>query len=379
MTRVAVLENHAIGTVTVRVELMQALRTRGYDPWILTGGDEDAMRRLSETGLNFVDVGSSSTGVLGILSYLRRLFRALHLVKPEACLTFTIRPLIYGNLLCFFLRIPTLTNVTGLGPLFESKSTIYRIARFLYKRMLSVPRVIFFQNDDDRRLLLEKNWVDEPRAVRIPGSGVNCERFQSIEASKNKTVDEKLFSFVVVSRLVRDKGICEYVDAARMVKKEFSSVRFVLVGPIWNQNVKSLAITEEEVQSWQDEGIIDYLGESDDVRPIVGQCDCLVLPSYREGMSNTLLEGAAMEKPLIATDVPGCRDIVIDGKSGYLCEAQSAAALAQRMVDMIKLSDEERLAMGKAGRAFVVSTFDRKIVIEAYVTALASVLDGRPS
>src|SRR5690606_34334867 len=188
------------------------------------------------------------------------------------------------------------------------------------------------------------------RAERIPGSGVDYIQFSPIKIDhKNKP-----FYFLFIGRLIKDKGIFEFVEAARIIHKKYPSILFGVLGPFWHQNLKSNTITRLELQKWIEEGIIDYLGEKKDVRKFVAKADCIVLPSYREGTSNILLEAASMEKPAITCDTTGCKEVVDDGVTGFLCKVKDSQDLADKMEKMYLLSPLEREEMGKKARGKVI-------------------------
>jgi glycosyltransferase involved in cell wall biosynthesis len=227
---------------------------------------------------------------------------------------------------------------------------------------------VFFQNDEDRQLFVRNKLVREGKARLLPGSGIDLERFAPAPPRDADAAP----TFLLIARLLRDKGVIEYVEAARLVRREVPEARFQLLGFLDVEN--RTAVSRAEVQGWQAEGLVEYLGASDDVRPAIAAADCVVLPSYREGLPRTLLEGAALARPLIATDVPGCRQVVDEGMNGFLCEVRNPRSLADAMLRMIRLSSAERAAMGAAGRAKMERDYDEKLVIGRYLDAIAEAL-----
>jgi len=364
--RIAIIENNILATITIREKLTQTLVEKGYDVVILTTGTDAEITEARSKGFKVTDVKGSTQNPLDILFYLRNLRKALKANQTQICLTFTIRPAIWGNLVTRLLNIPTITNITGIGPLFERNNLAYRAARTLYKFVLQKTRLIFFQNFDDLEIFVSRNFVSRNRAKRIPGSGIDKEKYQPIP----KTETAAGFRFLFISRLVKDKGIGEYVQAARILKPAYPNIEFSVLGPLWNQNLKDNTVTHEELQSWQHEGIISYFGETKDVRPYIANADCIVLPSYREGSSNVLLEASAMERPCITCNTTGCKEIVEDGVTGFLCEVRNADNLAMQMKKMIVLSEPQRNEMGKQARQKVIREFDKQIVINAYLEAI---------
>jgi glycosyltransferase involved in cell wall biosynthesis len=364
--KIAVIENGLISTYTMREALMLRLIREGCEVYILTHTNS-FVPQVEKMGLKVVNVGSGNLNPIKVLQYIYNLRRVLKKIKPDVCLTFSIRPAIWGNIITRELKIPTITNITGIGPLFISKSPVYRTARSMYKNALNKTKKVFFQNYDDMNLFLERKFVKISVAERIPGSGIDYNKFEPIIL---KEKDPDTFIFLFIGRLIKDKGIFEYINAARSVRKKFPNTVFNVIGPFWTQNLKKNTITQSQLQNWIDEGVIDYLGEKKDVRKFIAEADCIVLPSYREGTSNTLLEAASMGKPSIATNTTGCKEIVSDGVTGFLCRVKDEHDLALKMEQMILLPAEERIEMGKNARIKIIKEYDKQIVIDAYLKAI---------
>ncbi len=325
--------------------------------------------------MTFIDVGKSVMNPLTALKYNSRVRKALKEIQPDVCLTFTIRPAIYGNMVTSGLKIPTISTITGTGPLFDSRSLSYTIARQLYKWVLKKTRYVFFPNYDDLELFIKAKYITRAQARRVPGSGVNYQKFAPMPSARSS--DGK-FVFLYISRLIKDKGIMEYVEAASIMRKEHAHAEFHVIGPLWSGNKRSLTVTENELTGWINKKWIVYHDKQKDIRPFVADADCVVMPSYREGMSNVLLEAASMARPLIATNVTGCRDIVEDGVNGLLCKVKDGKDLARKMNEMMSLSAEEREQMGQRGREKMIREFDKKLVIQIYLQAIDEIAHGRP-
>ena len=368
--KIAVIENGLFSTYTMRDGLMQRLLKEGYDITILTHTNSFESQ-VEKTGLKVVNIGSGNLNPAKVSKYIFSLYKALKRLQPDVCLTFSIRPAIWGNFLTRYLKIPTITNITGVGPLFTSKNFAYRIARSIYRFALKKTKKVYFQNFDDMNLFLENKFVTEDIAERIPGSGVDYQKFSPI------TLEEKShenFIFLFIGRLIKDKGIFEFVEAARNIQKKYPNVIFNVIGPFWHQNLKSNTITKTDLQNWITEGIIDYQGEKKDVRKFIAESDCIVLPSYREGASNILLEAASMEKPIITTNTTGCKEIVEDGITGFLCSVKDSKDLAEKMEKMLLILPEQRIEMGKKGRQKIIKEFDKQLVVNAYLKAIDQIL-----
>jgi glycosyltransferase involved in cell wall biosynthesis len=371
--KITIIENHELGIYSIRHDLVKAIAEK-YDTTVLTEVDDSFKNGDLETMVHFVDVGKGVLNPATALKYYSRLKQALMLAKPDVCLTFTIRPAIYGNLVTSKLKIPTISTITGTGPLFDSKSISYTIARQLYKRVLKKTKFVFFPNYDDLNGFIERGYIKKEQGRRVPGSGINHEQFAPQPSSRG---NDGKFIFLYISRLIKDKGVMEFVEAASLLKDQFADAEFHIIGPLWTGNKKSLTVTAKELNEWIEKKWIVYHDKQKDVRPFIADADCVVMPSYREGMSNILLEGASMARPLIATDVTGCRDIVEDGVNGLLCKVKDGKDLAEKMKQMMRISESEREAMGKKGREKMIREFDKKIVIQKYLEAIEEVLNGK--
>jgi glycosyltransferase involved in cell wall biosynthesis len=368
--KIVVIENGLLSTYTMRDGLMKRLLQEGYDVTVLTHTNT-FVTQVEKSGLKVINIGSGNINPVKVSKYIYNLYSALKKINPDVCLTFSIRPAIWGNFITRYLNIPTITNITGVGPLFTSKNLAYRIARSIYRNALSKTKKVFFQNFDDMNLFLEKNFVRKEIAERLPGSGVDYKLFSPMEAA-NKNNDT--FIFLFIGRLIKDKGIFEFVEAARCIIKKYPNTLFNVIGPFWQQNLRSNTITKSVLQNWITEGVIDYQGEKKDVKKFIAESDCLVLPSYREGTSNTLLEASSMGKPVITTNTTGCKEIVDDGITGYLCNVRDSKDLAEKMEKMLLLSPDQRNDMGKKGRQKIIKEFDKQIVLSAYLKAIDDVL-----
>ncbi len=371
--KIAIIENHELGIYSIRHDLVKAIAEK-YEVTILTEIDDSFKNGDLESLVHFIDVGKAVLNPAAAVKYNSRLRKALKEVKPDVCLTFTIRPAIYGNMVTSRLKIPTISTITGTGPLFESNSLSYTIARQLYKWVLKKTRFVFFPNYDDLNAFVKRKYITIEQAKRVPGSGINFEQFSPQPSTR---ANDGKFVFLYISRLLKDKGVMEYVEAASIIKKSFPNAEFHIVGPLWTGNKKSLTVTEAELNEWIEKKWIVYHDKQKDVRPYIADADCVVMPSYREGMSNVLLEAASMARPLIATNVTGCRDIVENGINGLLCKVKDGKDLAEKMITMMNLPVTERQLMGKKGREKMKREFDKKIVIEKYMEAINEITERK--
>lgn len=281
--------------------------------------------------------------------------------RPDVILGFTIKPNLYASIVGRFLKVPVVPNVTGLGTAFLSGRALRRAALFLYRTAFRSASIVFFQNRDDQALFIREGLVRESQCRLLPGSGINLATFRPSKLPKD-------MRFLMIARLLGDKGVREYVAAARQLKAKLPSATFALVGEIDSEN--PTAIHRQELDGWIAEGSIEYLGSRSDVRPFIRECTAVVLPSYREGLPRSLLEGAAMGRPLIGTDVPGCRELVREGLTGFLCEVRNADSLVAAMERFARTSYEERARMGTQAREIAEREFDESLVHIAYVRAI---------
>jgi len=361
--------NAAWNIVNFRGGVISALQERGYRI-VALAPDDEYRARLEEMGVELCPIAIDSKGMspLRDLILLARYRAVLSRLKPVLFLGYTIKPNIFGSLAAHSLGIPVINNISGLGTAFINEGLLTRIATTLYRIALRRSRTVFFQNDEDRRLFLARKIVRPEQAGLLPGSGVDVQRFQPAESPGERDG----CTFLFVGRLLWDKGVREFVEAARLVRARLPGARFQLLGFLDVPN--RTAVGRSDVDGWIAEGLIEYLGAQSDVRPFVAAADCIVLPSYREGLPRTLLEGAAMGKPLIASDVPGCRDVVEHRANGLLCAVRDPGSLADAMMLMAETPHQRRAEMGALGRKTVEQRFDQRIVIDLYLAAIEAAL-----
>ncbi len=293
-------------------------------------------------------------------TYVRLLWR----YRPVALLSFTVKPNIYGGLAARLLSITQVGNVSGLGTAFIQDGWLGKLVGWLYRRGLGGARTVFFQNPDDRDLFLVRRLVRERQVALLPGSGVDLDYFKPLGG--RSAGEQNSFVFLFIGRLLGDKGLIELLQAVKLLKDP--ALRLLILGPDGGTN--PTAIAPGVLAQLRQDPQIELLGPTDDVRPFIAEADCVVLPSYREGTPRSLLEAAAMGKPLIATNVPGCRQVVQDGYNGYLCRVKDPHDLARAMRQLMQLSPEQHEAMGQASRNLAEELFDEKLVVEKYLEAL---------
>jgi glycosyltransferase involved in cell wall biosynthesis len=368
--RVVISINAAWNIANFRAGLIRALVDTGYEVVAVAPPDVH-VARLEALGCRFVPLTMDNKGAnpAADLALLARYYALLRRERPVAFLGYTIKPNVYGSLAAQALGIAVLNNISGLGTAFIRDSWLTRIVKQLYRTSLRRSHTVFFQNEDDRSLFVSQGLTRREQSEVLAGSGIDLVHFAADPRPAIRPPGVR--RFLLVARLLRDKGILEYVEAARIVRRAYPQARFGILGFLDVEN--RTAITRTEIEGWVAEGVIEYLGVTDDVRPHLRDCDCVVLPSYREGTPRTLLEAAAMGKPLIATDVPGCRNVVDHGVNGLLCRVRDGADLAEASLTFLGLPDAKVLAMGRASRAKVEREYDERLVIDRYLVALTAV------
>jgi glycosyltransferase involved in cell wall biosynthesis len=360
--------NAAWNIVNFRSGLIRGLQRRGFRIVALAPSDSYAVR-FAELGVEYVPIEMDKKGVSPAKDMLLfwRYYRALRRIRPSVYLGYTAKPNVYGSLAAHALGIKVINNVSGLGTAFIRQGLLTRIVSTLYRLAFRRSATVFFQNEEDRDLFVVKRLVESAKARLLPGSGIDIDRFTPPPARSPRP-----FTFLLIARLLWDKGVLEFVEAARIVRGQLPETRFQLLGFLDVEN--RTAVPRGDVEAWVKEGLIDYLGVSEDVRGQIAEADCVVLPSYREGLPRTLLEAAAMARPLIASDAPGCRQVVRDGINGYLCAVRDAASLAEAMLRMARAPQDELAQMGSAARSIAESEYDEKIVVARYIEAIDAAL-----
>ena len=365
--RVVVIASFAESLILFRGPLLRRMAGAGHDVLALAPASEPVARELAAMGIQFEAIPLDRTGLnpardLGlVLGLVRRLRRH----GPDCVLSYTIKPVVYGSIASAICRVPMVAlMITGLGFAFtEGGGGRRRLARWiaqaLYGVALQFADVVFFQNPDDRDDFSRRGLTGPGKVVMINGSGVDLDHY-----AERPLPDQ--VGFLMIARLVRDKGVIEYVEAARILRREFPWVRCVLAG--WLDSNPS-AVGAAQVEAWCREGVIDYVGPLADVRPTISGCSVYVLPSYREGTPRTVLEAMAMGRAIVTTDVPGCRETIVDGESGFLVPPRDPEALAAAMSRFL---GDPALArrMGADARRRVEQVYDVHKVNEVVMDAL---------
>ena len=336
-----------------RLPLFQQLAKSGYQIHIVAPYDEYSDRLATEGRIYHpIVIDNKGHNPIRDGKTIRKFYQIYRAIRPDLIVHYTIKPNIYGSLAAFRLGIPSIAITTGLGQVFDERSVRARIAKKLYKFAFKRPEKVLFLNDDDRNIFLRRGLITQAsRTEVLPGEGVDIAHFV-----RKEPLPVRMRSFLFVGRLLWPKGLGEFAKAARVVKAKYPDVQFNILGFINPEDPTSL--TDDDLQSWEQEGIINYLGSTNRVQDFIEKTTCLVLPSYyREGVPRVLLEAASMSTPLITTDNVGCREVVKEGVNGYLVSPRDVPSLVAAMEKILTDSEESIIAMGDAGREYVREKF----------------------
>jgi glycosyltransferase involved in cell wall biosynthesis len=371
MPRILLLDAQANTMFNFRGEFIRALAQRGYSVTVATADlNPDVVRRLSECGVSVRCIPFERAGMnpLADILSLYKMYAFIKELRPDIFLGVTIKPSTLGVIAARLAGVPRrFALITGLGYAFtdgpEFKRGVAKIAaKWIYKFGLRFAEAAIFQNEDDRALFVNTGLLQEGQAARINGSGVDLEKFAPLPKPQGP------FTFLMISRLLKDKGVREYVAAARVIKRLHPQTRFMLVGA---RDQNPTAVAQDELQNWIDEGVVEYGGFVTDVRPAIAACHVFVLPSYyREGIPKTLIEALAMGRPIITTHTPGCRETVKCGLNGLLVPARDVDALAAAELELLRSSEQRLMCYGAESRSLAEEKFDVNIVINQLLAVL---------
>jgi len=361
---ILILTNSIGGLHSFRKEVVKAIVDAGYEVTISAPEMVTKANYFIEIGckVELIDFSRRGTNPVADLKLMLRYRKLIKRLKPVAVLTYTIKPNIYGGMAARLCGVPQLANVTGLGDAVENGGWMQKLTLTLYKIGLGKARQIFFQNESNRNYCISKG-IATKESVLLPGSGVNLQH----HTYQAYPVDEGKVRFLFIGRMLRDKGIEEYFEAAKVIKGKYPNTEFRILGNVEGNY-------QDTLDALSKDGIVKHLGTTSDVRPYIGAVECTIMSSYHEGMSNVNLESAANGRPVITTDVPGCRETVDDGETGYLIDARSAESLIAAIERFIALPYSEKVKMGQEGRKKVEREFDRQIVVDAYLKEIKTIL-----
>lgn len=370
--KILILANNDVGLYKFRKELIQELLCPGSIDDGRSGNgaevyialpDGEFVQPLEQMGCHFIETPIDRRGMNPFkdLRLFRQYRKIIREVRPNKVITYTIKPNIYGGIACRLQKVPYYVNVTGLGTAFQKRGLLQTMVTKLYRVALKKAQKVFFENSENQKVLEEKKIVKKNQGVLLNGAGVNLEDYPYTEYPK----EDKPIRFLFIGRVMREKGIDELLRAMELLVEEKYTVHLDVVGPCEEDYVPIMKKKEQE-------GWLTYHGYQKDVKPFIAACHCFVLPSWHEGMANTNLECAAMGRPMITSDIPGCREAVIDGENGLLAEPQNIECLHGAMRKFLELKDEERRNMGAEGRKHMEEMFDKKKVVGNTIKHLSS-------
>lgn len=343
-----------------RAGVMTELVQMGYEVVIIAPKDSD-ITFLKQNQIRLIPIEMDCKGMnpFADIQFARTLKRIYKKEKFNFLFHYTIKPVVYGSWAARKTKTLQISVITGLGYTFIRKGWITRVAKFLYRLSLRTANEVWFLNQEDKTLFVEQSLLSPFKARLIYGEGVDVAKYKS-----QSDLLSIPFTFLFIGRVLWDKGVGEFVKAAQVVKKQHPKVQFHILGQLGANNPACVSI--QQMEEWEQTRTVKYLGETSNVLPYIENATCVVLPSYREGVSRVLLEAASMERPIIASNVPGCREIVIEGYNGFLCEAQDTNSLIACMMHMLSISQVELEAFGKNGRTHVIKHFDEQKTIALY-------------
>jgi glycosyltransferase involved in cell wall biosynthesis len=326
--------------------------------------------KLTDYGAKHIDVSIDSKGLNPFrdLILIWNLFLIYRKLSPDLIFHFTIKNNIYGSWAASLARKKFINNITGLGTIFINDNLISKLVYLLYKSSQPFAERIFCQNNDDYSLLIKNNLVPEKKLYILPGSGVDLEKFHPRLLNRGLKTDSFCFRFVYCGRMIADKGLFELIEAVMQINQSTVRCNLWLCGFIDEKNHSY--INPALIESWAKQSYIDWIGPTENVSEVLSECNCLILPSYREGLPRSILEACAMSLPVIASDVPGCRDIISDNHNGFLCNPKDSKSLQSAMLKMLSISDSQREEMGKNGRQRVEKEYNESIVINSAIMCL---------
>jgi glycosyltransferase involved in cell wall biosynthesis len=365
---VAFVSNSAWSVYNFRLDVIRHLMHRGYGILVLAPDDEYSVH-LIQSGCRFIPIEFNNKTENPFLDYFfyRRLKRLYRLHQPDFIFHYVAKPNIYGSIAAATLKIPSVAVITGLGYPFAKRNWLYWVVKHLYKKALKNTTQVWFLNNEDAKVFINEKIVNIERMKVLPGEGINAEFFSPDSHARKKANGR--FTFLMSTRLLKSKGVGLYADAARILKKKNYDTQFALIGFFEKNHPDS--ISHEDLSKWEKEGLISYKGFVKDVRPFLQKADCLVFPSfYNEGIPRCLMEASSMELPIITSMNRGCKEVVLNNSTGYLCNLNDPFDLADKMERMVNLSAEERSRMGKNGRLLVMKKFHVGKVIEEYEDTL---------
>jgi len=359
-SKIALVANTTWNIYNFRLNIIRKLRDEGHEVIVMAPVDKYISYQRKIQGVTHYPIHTlrrDSINPVRDIQLTSELLQLYKTHKPDLIIHYTVKPNIYGGIAARLAGIPSIAVVTGLGYAFIHNGFVKHTTKTLYRLASRYHRKVVFENQDDRKLFIEEKLLTAEKSTAVNGCGVDINFY----TPRKHPVDTPL-TFTFIGRLLYDKGIQEFILAARIVKAVHPETRFWIVGEIDKNNPS--AIREDDLLRWVKDKTVEYHGPAQDVRPFGGDSDCIVLPSYREGMSRVIMEAMAMERPVITTDTAGCREAIVDGVNGFIVPVGNADGLAQAMLKFKALTAEERADLGENGRKRALALYDENIVAD---------------
>jgi len=359
--RIAIVANATWNIYNFRLNILDKFLAEGFDVCVVAPIDKYIFYKEEFPEVRHYSIKNldrDGTNPVRELILIKELVKIYKKINPDIVIHYTVKPNIYGGIAAGLLDIPSIGIVTGLGYAFLHKGIIQNVTKILYKFSSRFHSKVIFENTEDREFFIKQDIISDEKGISIKGCGVDIEYFSPVK----KKNDSKNIIFTFIGRLLYDKGVMEFVEAAQLIKNEYDNVEFWLIGERDKDN--RAMVKEEDLMSWVKNKTVIYHGFKENVKKYIAKSDCIVLPSYREAIARTITEGMSMEKPVIASDVAGCREAVDDGKNGYLVPVKKVKPLAKAMEKIIKMSGEERKQMGVLGREKAIREFDDNLIAD---------------
>ncbi|XKH50446.1 glycosyltransferase family 4 protein [Chryseomicrobium palamuruense] len=362
---ILVLSNHDLYTYNLRKEILEALLKKGYKV-VISVPHGPNVRKLEKLGCKVIDspINRRSKGIRNNLNSLTHYFKLVKELRPNLIISFTIKPNLYGGLISRVFNIPFIPNITGLGSALQTEGIIKKILTVVYKVAFKKANIVFFQNSENAEYFVENNIVKDNYNL-LPGSGINIQDFPYL----NYPTMEKNINVLYIGRIMEDKGLIELISAAKIIREKYKDVFFHTIGYIEDDFI-------DLAKSLNEREIIKFHGLKSDVKGYIKDAHVIINPSYHEGMSNVLLEASASGRPLLASNIPGCKEIVSENVNGFLFKPKDINSMVEAIENFINISYQSKLYMGIKAREKVGNEFNREIVVKEYLKETSRILEG---
>lgn len=358
MKKIVILSNTVGVVYKFKLELLKELKKMNYSVYLLAHNEnEDSyLNEIKKIGINFINIKIDRRGknIFKDINLFIEYIKFIIKINPEYIYTFTIKPNIYGGIISRILNKKYIVTITGLGTIFQKKNLVQILTKYIYKYSLKKSKKIFFENNENKIFFIEQGIINSNQGTVLPGSGVNIKRFYPMEKKENKN---KIFIFI--GRIMKEKGIEEYIKVSKMITEKIKDVEFWVVGTFEEIKYKDEIINSKSLK---------YKGVYQDIREVIKECDYLIQPSYHEGMSNVILEASAMGKIVLATNIPGCKEAIYN--KNFLFEKNNVTSLKETILNILRISHKDYQDLAKEQREYIIENFSRNFVIRKNIEVL---------